>query len=207
MNTPHEILRIFGFLAAMAAGALELPMAQNFKLIRAGNMLLLLILSALLFLTGLADLGSVSFCATSIVPGAWQGAICVLALLGLVVSSSVIACRMILSKWLGKGYMGMGTARIPKGDLDRDSKVNLIVPQSREKKPALPPRDTKASMMTTRSREEILPPYRPNSKIPNSDSKLQKEKSSYVSPTSLVAELPAQTRQGQQRMPAPQRNT
>jgi len=97
----------------------------------------------------------------------------------------------------------MGTARLPKGDPERDSKVNLIIPQSREKKPALPPRGTKASMMTTRSREETLPPYRPSSHMPNSDSKLQKEKSSHISPMSLVAELPAHSRQGQQRISTP----
>lgn len=112
--TPHGIVGLIAILMTLAAGALEMPMAKNLRKPRAVNLAVLIFLSAILFLTGLADLGRVSFCATNVIPGALQALFALWVLLGLTVSASVVAVRMILAKWLGDGFMAVsGEARSP----------------------------------------------------------------------------------------------
>jgi len=108
----------------MTASGLELPAAAKLAVPRAINLILLMLLSAVLFLTGLADLERVSLCATSIIPGALQGAFTLVVMFGLVVSGSVVVVRYTLVKWLGKGVL---TARArPGSKLMSGQKTGLI---------------------------------------------------------------------------------
>lgn len=72
------------------------------KLPRWINLALLLALGKVLFVTGFADLGRVSFCATNaIIPAAGWIVITMVLDLNFVVAITVVGVRFLLAKWLG----------------------------------------------------------------------------------------------------------
>lgn len=89
----------------MSATVLELPVATKLKTPRGISPLILMLLSPVLFLAGLADLSRVSLCTTNIIPGALQSAFTLLVMTALVVSGSVVAVRYTLAKWLRNGQL------------------------------------------------------------------------------------------------------